>query len=51
MNSGTYVCTCRAARFTVGDGIYAFEDRDGVIVACYPVDRTIIYKIEYHDEQ
>ena len=49
-NSGTYVCSCRAAKFGVVDGVYVFEDHNEVIVACYPVDRTIIYKIDYHDQ-
>jgi hypothetical protein len=48
--SGTYVCSCRAAKFKVIDGVYAFEDHNGAIVACYPVDRTIIHKIENHDQ-
>lgn len=49
-NSGTYVCTCYAAKFKVLDGIYVFKDEDENTVACYPVDRTIIYKIENHEQ-
>lgn len=51
LTSGTYTCTCRAAAFRVIDGVYVFKDEDEAIVACYPVDRTIIYKIENHGEQ
>ncbi len=50
LNSGTYVCSCRAAKFRIVDGVYLFDDENDSIVACYPVDRTIIYKIDYHDQ-
>ena len=50
LNSGTYVCSCRAAKFRIVDGVYVFVDGDESTVACYPVDRTIIYKIENHDQ-
>lgn len=50
VNNGTYVTTCNAERFTVSDGIYLFKMEQGEIVACYPVDRTIIYKITNHEQ-
>lgn len=50
-NSGTYVCSCRAATFIISEGVYVFRDEEKNTVACYPVDRTIIYKIEHHEQQ
>lgn len=51
LNSGTYLCTCRAASFRVSEGVYVFAGENEEIIACYPVDRTIIYKIEHHEQQ
>lgn len=51
LSSGTYVCSCRAAKFKVIDGVYVFRDENDETVACYPVDKTIIYKIEHHEQQ
>lgn len=51
LTSGTYTCTYHAAKFRVLDGVYVFRDNNDETVACYPVDRTIIYKIEHHEQQ
>lgn len=54
MNNGTYVTTCSADKFDVIDGVYIFKnylfDKAYDIVACYPIDRTIIYKITSHEQ-
>lgn len=54
MNNGTYVTTCKADKFDVIDGVYIFKNyifnKAYDVVACYPIDRTIIYKIENHDQ-
>jgi hypothetical protein len=49
-NSGTYTTSCIADSYKISAGVYMFRDEDEYTVACYPVDRTIIYKIEYHDQ-
>ena len=49
-DSGTYTTSCIADSYKISAGVYMFRDEDEYTVACYPVDRTIIYKIEYHDQ-
>jgi hypothetical protein len=49
-DSGTYTTSCQADYYKISSGIYVFKDEDENTVACYPVDRTIIYKIENHDQ-
>ena len=49
-DSGTYTTSCKADSYKISAGVYMFRDEDEYTVACYPVDRTIIYKIEYHDQ-
>ena len=48
--NGIYTTSCIADSYKISAGVYVFRDDDEDLVACYPVDRTIIYKIEYHDQ-
>ena len=42
---GDYNVTVYATTMSYGTGVYAFSDRN-TIIACYPIDKTIIASIE-----
>jgi len=45
--TGSYEVTVKANTFVGANGFYRFQS-NGELIACYPIDKTIIESIEYN---